>query len=156
MLSLRAVATLLVLALVGVEGALLMQGARARGGPGIVVAPADTRVPAPAIADTRSIEPAFLAHMTADDVARGVYALAAQEGAVALTDAQRGTIGPLLREGAELRARLGGLRGARRGAREAWMIDGTGLVAALGPDRTALLAPKSASPSGPPPHPGPR
>ena len=63
------------------------------------------------------LEPSFAAHMTTDDVARGVYALAAEAGPVALTAEQRVTIHPLLVEGAALRARLGDLREARRAAR---------------------------------------
>ncbi|MDP2310249.1 MAG: hypothetical protein Q8P18_29810 [Pseudomonadota bacterium] len=148
--SLSAVSAVLLLALVGVEGAFLVQ----RGHPGVVVTPSDTRVPAAAPSagarrDFGDIEPAFLGHMTADDVARGVYALAAQQGALALTDAQRVTMTPLLREGADLRARLGVLRTERRAAREAWMVHGTGLVSALGPDRVAQAAARSAVPTGP-------
>jgi hypothetical protein len=160
-LSVRAVSTGLVLALVGAEGVLLVQRGLPTAGPGVVIAPGDTRVARrvfearASVAET-SIEPAFLAHMTADDVARGVYALAAVEGTVALTDPQRATIGPLLREGADLRARLGELRGQRRAAREAWMVDGAGIAGALGPDRSALWTAEEASTTPAPPRAGPR
>ncbi len=133
-----------------------MQRGLPTAGPGVVIAPAVTRVAAFApVAETR-VEPGFLAHMTADDIARGVYALAAVEGAVALTDPQRATIGPLLREGADLRARLGELRGRRRAAREAWMIHGAGIVSALGPDRSALWTAAKVPTTPGPPRAGPR
>jgi hypothetical protein len=65
---------------------------------------------------------AFLAHVTADDVARGVWALAEERGELALSPEQRASLAPLLMEGAETRRRLGELRAARRVTAEALMI----------------------------------
>ncbi|MDP2313313.1 MAG: hypothetical protein Q8P41_10440, partial [Pseudomonadota bacterium] len=98
MAPLRATAALLALALCGAEARLLTRSAR----PGVVVTAVDTTVAPPVASAVGTLEPAFLAHMTADDVARGVYALAAAEGAVALTTDQKAAIAPALREGAEL------------------------------------------------------
>lgn len=118
---------------------LLLGAARGAGGPGVVVAAADTRVALPEAAGD-GVEPAFLAHMTADDVARGVYGLAEVDGAVALTADQRARIRPMLEEGAALRARLGALRAERRAARDAWVAGGATLAATLGPDRARAAA----------------
>lgn len=117
-----------------------------RGGAGLVLVVPDTRAEAPetraetpTAAGTDNIQAAFLAHMTSDDVARGVYGLAAETGEVALTEAQRATIRPLLVEGADLRARLGELRAARRAAREAWLTAGGGMVEAVGAERARAV-----------------
>jgi hypothetical protein len=137
----RAVPALLLLALCLVEAGALARPA----GPGVVVtADMSTSRPVPGpeepalAADPTS--PTFLAHMTADDVARGVYGLGAETGAVALSPAQRGAIAPLLRDGAALRTRLGELRMERRTAREAWEADGARIVAVLGPARAEQAA----------------
>ncbi len=132
---LRAVALALLLGLVGVQAVALARGS----GTGVIVTPGATSVPLRAAAEGSPLEPDFLAHMTADDVARGVYGLAAVEGVLALSSAQRGSIGPFVGEGAALRARLGELRMARRAAREAWLVDGTELSAGLGRARVAVL-----------------
>ncbi len=140
MSPLRVAALIVALAVCAVEATLLAGQA----GPGVVVAPPATRVTAPAATPapeaTDAIEPSFLAHMTADDVARGVYALAAAEGPVALTTDQRARIRPLLEEGAALRARLGELRTERRRAREAWLVTGTQLADVDGASSAARAA----------------
>jgi hypothetical protein len=77
----------------------------------------------PTVPPDPRIEASFAAHMTTDDVARGVYGLAAEQGAVALTAEQRASIRPLLVEGAALREELGALREARRAARARLVAD---------------------------------
>lgn len=96
--------------------------------PVIVVEPALTSTDPQPVGT--GLESAFTAHMTADDVARGIYALAAPDAPLPLTAEQRATIGPLLQEGATLRARLGELRMTRRAKREAWLTTGTALASA--------------------------
>jgi hypothetical protein len=87
--------------------------------------PIVTRAPieAPAYTEGPSgLEPGFLAHMTPDDVARGVWALADERGAVALTAEQRAALAPLIAEGAATRERLGLLRAERQAEESAWLV----------------------------------
>lgn len=96
--------------------------------------------------------PAFAGGTTADDVARGVWALAprpeGQRGdkatepprSLVLTDAQRAALAPLLRDGAEARRALGEARAARRAAETALLEDATALAVTLGPRRARAVA----------------
>jgi hypothetical protein len=140
----RIVAAVLLAALCLVLGHALLTPASTR----VVVTPptSTTVAPAPVVPiagldDAAAAE--FLAHMTADDVARGVYALAGDAGAATLTDAQRDAIAPLLKEGASLRAELGELRMARRAARESWQADVASMATTLGRDRARALPPRA-------------
>lgn len=105
------------LAAIGLMIAVCIFLAMASQGPGYLIGGA--AVEHPVLAADPRLESSFAAHMTTDDVARGVYALSgrASSDAVALTPEQRAAIHPLLVEGAALRARLGNLREARRAAR---------------------------------------
>lgn len=103
----------------------------------VVLIRAATAGPAPD--GGHGIEPAFARHMTPDDVARGVWALATAEGPLALTVEQRATLGPLLAEGTEARLRLGELRTARRATVAAQLGDHAALVEAIGLDRAARM-----------------
>lgn len=70
----------------------------------------DTRARAPAPFDPR-LERTFQATLTADDVARGVWALALGGG---LSVEQRQSMAPLAREGAQAREAVDRLRAQRR------------------------------------------
>lgn len=96
-------------------------------------------------AEAAGVERDFLAAMTPDDVARGVWALtlpstsAAAPAVPALTDAQRASLAPLLRVGREKRHDVGELRSSRRAAETALLNDGAALVAVIGPERARAL-----------------
>ncbi|MFZ5477117.1 MAG: hypothetical protein ACOZNI_10110 [Myxococcota bacterium] len=98
------------------EGLVLAGG---RAAPVVVTREAPAH--APYTEGPSALEPAFLARMTPDDVARGVWGLAGERGELALTADQRAALAPLLARGAETRAALGTLR-ARRGEAEAAML----------------------------------
>lgn len=146
--------------------ALLFPG---EGGRPVVVGLATAEPPRalfPAAAEASSpIRMAATAALTADDIARGVWALAAADGAESasregqgappLSDPQRATLGPLLATAARSRAALGERRMARRAAERALLADGVALVEALGPERVApfLRPPGSPHRGSPPPVP---
>lgn len=118
----RGVVVVLLAGLVLVEARLLL------GGRAVVVEPVSTATePAAVGAD---LESAFTAHMTADDVARGIYGLSAPGAPLPLTAEQRAAVAPLLEDGARLRAQLGELRMKRRERREAWLVTGAALAEA--------------------------
>lgn len=115
-MDLRPILLVLLGLVVAVEARLLLDR-----GPAVLLVAPDTAVPTAPVAP--ELESAFTAHMTADDVARGIYALAAPGTPLPLSETQAATIGPLLTEGAALREQLGELRMARRAHRDAYVAD---------------------------------
>lgn len=99
------------------------------------------RPAAPVVVDAALAD--FAAHMTPDDVARGVWALADggdAAGVAALTPDQRAALAPLMRDGQAQRARVSALRAKRQAAESAWLASGAALAAALGPARAQAVA----------------
>ncbi len=84
--------------------------------PVLILAPMDVE-PAPARSEADELS-LFLVRMTPDDVARGLWALADEQGELALDAAQREACGPALQQLAELHRRRGQQRMARRALAE--------------------------------------
>lgn len=132
---------------IGMGAALLLPGA---GRPLLVGLPPAAPPPAaPAVDDPARA--AILAELTADDVARGVWALAATTDGPALTAEQRARLAPEVATASQLRADLGERRTAQRTAERALLTDGVSLAEALGPARLARLPHAGATGTPPPP-----
>ena len=122
--------------------ALLYPG---EGGRPLVVglAPVEERhTPLPSAPTDASSPPraAALAELTADDLARGVWALGSTTSAPELTGTQRAQLAAVVDEAARLRSDLGEHRMAQRAAQRTLLADGVALAGALGEPRVAALA----------------
>lgn len=136
MLSSRWSTVAIVVVLCILEARLLV-GARSRPVAVAFVAAPDASLDAA----PEGIEAEFAAHMTWDDVARGVWGLGAETGAVALDAAQREAILPLLREAQASRAALGEKRAVRAAVRLSLVADHVRVVDVVGAERARRMRP---------------
>lgn len=97
----------------------------------VLTLPSPLPAPVAAPAGVAALSPALAATLTADDVARGVGALARGEGP-GLSPEERARLLPFAEEGQRARREVDALQARRRQAREALRGSGLELVAALG------------------------